>query len=142
MTILTILFKQGDDTCCWKCRDCPSYNVRPDEFHCEECPQGEYPNEDRTECLPIPETYIDYKNPLAIGALTVSGFGKWIKNSRLNKQRGFFLHFLCAFSFLHLMSCFICITCWHIIVYYSFPLEAHLPRIPEHKTFKGSFVLH
>jgi hypothetical protein len=31
-----------------------------------------------SKCLPIPEMYIDYRNPLAIAAMGFSGFGKLV----------------------------------------------------------------
>lgn len=66
---------QTDDTCCWKCRNCGPYEIKRDDFRCEECEIGELPDETHSNCLPIPEKYLDYKNPLAIGALGVSAFG-------------------------------------------------------------------
>ncbi|CAL8138068.1 unnamed protein product [Orchesella dallaii] len=68
--------RERDDTCCWNCKDCGPYQVKGDEFNCKDCPLGTLPDDiNRSVCTPIPEKYIDYRNPLAIGALGVSGFG-------------------------------------------------------------------
>ncbi len=80
----TLCILQRDDTCCWKCRNCPPYYIKLDDFHCEECKQGFSPDSTHSNCLPIPEKYIDYTNPLAIGALSVSAFGKG--DIRLNTE--------------------------------------------------------
>lgn len=28
------------DTCCWLCTNCSQYQYLPDEYHCDDCPEG------------------------------------------------------------------------------------------------------
>lgn len=68
--------QQREDTCCWHCRSCGKYQVRMDEYHCEDCVMGSLPSHDHSHCEPIPEEFIDYQNPWAIGAMAVASLGQ------------------------------------------------------------------
>jgi hypothetical protein len=68
--------QQREDTCCWHCRSCGEYQVRTDEYHCEDCAMGSLPSRDHSRCQPIPEEFIDYQNPWAIGAMAVASLGQ------------------------------------------------------------------
>ncbi|KAI1309456.1 Metabotropic glutamate receptor 4 [Halotydeus destructor] len=63
------------DTCCWLCTNCSQYQYLPDEYHCEECPLGTLPSPRKTSCNPIPEAFLSYTDPWAIGMMTLAGMG-------------------------------------------------------------------
>ncbi|GFX59936.1 metabotropic glutamate receptor 4 [Trichonephila clavipes] len=64
------------DTCCWLCTNCSAYQYLPDQFRCEDCPLGTLPAlPDKTRCDPIPEAYLSYSNPWAIGTMAFAGMG-------------------------------------------------------------------
>jgi hypothetical protein len=68
--------QQREDTCCWRCRSCGKYQVKIDEYHCEDCAMGSLPSHDHSRCVPIPEEFIDYQNPWAIAAMAVASLGQ------------------------------------------------------------------
>ncbi|RWS06886.1 metabotropic glutamate receptor 3-like protein, partial [Dinothrombium tinctorium] len=63
------------DTCCWLCTNCSQYQYLPDAYHCEDCPLGTLPNFNKTKCVPIPEAYLNYSDPWAIGVMVYAGLG-------------------------------------------------------------------
>lgn len=63
------------DTCCWLCTNCSIYQFLPDEFHCEDCPLGTIPSRTKTTCENIPEAYLSYSSPWAIGTMAFAGMG-------------------------------------------------------------------
>lgn len=67
--------QQEGETCCWVCTNCSTYQIRPDEFHCQECPLGTLPDPNKGFCETIPEEYVDYSNPWAIAAMAIAGLG-------------------------------------------------------------------
>ncbi|XP_021930539.1 metabotropic glutamate receptor 3-like isoform X2 [Zootermopsis nevadensis] len=70
-----IKIQQREDICCWHCRSCGKYQVKVDEYHCEDCALGSLPSHDHSHCVPIPEEFIDYQNPWAIAAMAVASLG-------------------------------------------------------------------
>ena len=44
--------------------------------HCQPCPNGKKPNENRSHCVWIEEQIIDYRNPWAVGAMVFAVLGK------------------------------------------------------------------
>jgi hypothetical protein len=69
--------QQREDTCCWRCRSCGKYQVKVDEYHCEDCSMGSLPSHDHSRCVPVPEEFIDYQNPWAIAAMAVASLGQY-----------------------------------------------------------------
>ncbi|KAG8179568.1 hypothetical protein JTE90_016136 [Oedothorax gibbosus] len=63
------------DTCCWYCTNCSTYQYLPDEYRCEDCPLGTLPSPTKTTCEPIPEAYLSYSSPWAIGTMAFAGMG-------------------------------------------------------------------
>ncbi|CAL1298592.1 unnamed protein product [Larinioides sclopetarius] len=64
------------DTCCWLCSNCSAYQYLPDPFHCEDCPLGTLPAlPHKTRCDPIPEAYLSYSSPWALGTMAFAGMG-------------------------------------------------------------------
>ena len=50
--LLTILIFKGD-SCCWHCQKCDAYARLVDEFTCEDCGNGSWPHENKTECYEL-----------------------------------------------------------------------------------------
>lgn len=63
------------DTCCWLCTNCSTFQYLPDEFHCRDCPLGTLPSATKTDCESIPEAYLSYSSPWAIGTMAFAGMG-------------------------------------------------------------------
>ncbi|XP_054719019.1 metabotropic glutamate receptor 3-like [Uloborus diversus] len=63
------------DTCCWLCTNCSAFQYLPDVYHCRDCPWGTLPSLSKNECEPIPEEYLSYSSPWAIGTMGFAGLG-------------------------------------------------------------------
>ncbi|XP_076361004.1 metabotropic glutamate receptor 3-like [Tachypleus tridentatus] len=68
------LQREGD-TCCWLCTDCSEYEYLEDEYTCRVCPWGTLPSTAKTNCLPIPEEFLYFTSPWAIGTMAFAGLG-------------------------------------------------------------------
>nr|CAD7426272.1 unnamed protein product [Timema monikensis] len=68
--------KSTDDTCCWQCRSCGEFQRKSNDHKCSECPSGTRPNPDHSVCADIPEEFIDFHDPWAIGAMAVASLGR------------------------------------------------------------------
>jgi hypothetical protein len=44
---------QGD-TCCWICQKCQDFEFMVDKFTCEDCGNGNWPNDNKTSCFELP----------------------------------------------------------------------------------------
>ncbi|XP_076318427.1 metabotropic glutamate receptor 3-like isoform X1 [Tachypleus tridentatus] len=67
---------QGEgDTCCWLCTDCGEYQYLKNEYICIDCPWGTLPSASKAYCLPIPEEFLNFTNPWAIGTMGFAGLG-------------------------------------------------------------------
>lgn len=63
------------DACCWRCRRCGEFQVRHNDWTCEDCLPGHRPTPDHQECIKVPEEHIGYSHPWAIAAMAVASFG-------------------------------------------------------------------
>lgn len=65
------------DTCCWLCTNCSEYQISNayDEFNCVDCPRGWVPNDNKTECVPVPSQYLSITNWWSIGAMVYAVVG-------------------------------------------------------------------
>ncbi|XP_068084328.1 metabotropic glutamate receptor 3 [Anabrus simplex] len=70
-----VKIREGEETCCWRCQACSPYQFRKDEFSCKDCKQGYRAAPNMKKCVPIPEEFIDFQNPWAIGAMAVASLG-------------------------------------------------------------------
>ena len=68
---------QGELKCCWDCRRCrDNEKVRDDNEGCVICPYLTWPNQENfTTCIPIPPTFMNWLDPIALGLLGLSGIG-------------------------------------------------------------------
>ena len=69
--------REKQDPCCWRCRNCGSYQFKLDDHRCEDCDWGTKPTDDKTACMSIPEEFIDYSSPWAVTAMAVATFGRF-----------------------------------------------------------------
>ena len=54
--------------CCWECVNCPRGTINSNGIssNCSECPERQKPNEERTECVDLPQNNLSWKNTSAI----------------------------------------------------------------------------
>ena len=95
----------------------------PDAEHCIQCAAQEYPNDERTHCLPKPVTYLDFKDALGLSmactalwfsVVTAVVFGVFVKHRdtpivKANNQ---------TFSFILLISLLLCFLCSLLLIHY------------------------
>ncbi|XP_018497554.1 metabotropic glutamate receptor 3 [Galendromus occidentalis] len=70
-----VMLKLEGDTCCWICSNCSQYQFLRDQNHCADCELGYLPNESKNRCEEIPEVFLDYDNPWAIGSISFASIG-------------------------------------------------------------------
>ncbi|XP_015278955.1 PREDICTED: vomeronasal type-2 receptor 26-like, partial [Gekko japonicus] len=59
---------EGRLVCCYDCALCTEGTValQADAKHCDECPEDQYANKERDQCLPKVTVYLSYREPLGI----------------------------------------------------------------------------
>lgn len=70
-------FLKSNNSCCPDCKKCEPFEMIQGG-HCQPCPNGFMPNENRSRCLLIDEQIIDYRNPWAAGSMAFASFGKYL----------------------------------------------------------------
>lgn len=70
-------YKTGgqEKKCCWACVPCKENAYLVNVSECRPCPEGKRPNENKTDCLKIPEEYISWGDVEAVVAMTSSAVG-------------------------------------------------------------------
>ena len=61
--------------CCWVCKSCPGTRDVSKGLECVQCEQGHIPNENRTECVLVPPSYLMWSHWLSIVILILTLFG-------------------------------------------------------------------
>ncbi|XP_065222345.1 metabotropic glutamate receptor 5-like isoform X2 [Planococcus citri] len=61
--------------CCWACISCELGKYQVNDTHCDDCSQDTWPNENRTQCEPVPLQHIDYGRPKAQILMSMSTLG-------------------------------------------------------------------
>ncbi|XP_069816663.1 extracellular calcium-sensing receptor-like [Dendropsophus ebraccatus] len=58
--------KIGEPVCCYQCVSCPLGEIsnETDALECFSCPWDKWPNLQKTHCVPKPEDYLSYEEPL------------------------------------------------------------------------------
>ncbi|XP_078234936.1 vomeronasal type-2 receptor 26-like [Pogona vitticeps] len=76
--------KEGEKFCCYDCALCPAGRIsnQTDMDECLKCPEDQYPNENKTGCLPKLVIFLSYEEPLgwslALVALSFSLVTVWV----------------------------------------------------------------
>lgn len=78
-------YVQSNNSCCPDCKKCEDFEMIQGG-HCQPCPNGQKPNENRSRCQLIEEQVIDYRNP-------------WVAVSMAFAILGILLSLLVAFVF-------------------------------------------
>ncbi|XP_060137246.1 vomeronasal type-2 receptor 26-like [Zootoca vivipara] len=117
------IVQQGQQVCCYGCAQCPEgrISVHIDADQCEKCPEDQYPNEEKNQCIPRTVTFLSYGEPLGavlasfalfFSIITVVVMGTFIQhhNTPIVKANNWsitcillcsvLLSFLCSFLFI------------------------------------------
>ncbi|XP_068952979.1 vomeronasal type-2 receptor 26-like [Petaurus breviceps papuanus] len=65
---------EGEPICCFNCSLCPEGEIsnQMNMRHCVKCPEDEYPNKERSGCLPKVVTFLDFSEPLGMALICVA----------------------------------------------------------------------
>ncbi|XP_075401188.1 vomeronasal type-2 receptor 116-like [Tenrec ecaudatus] len=112
------ILQEGQPFCCFDCILCPEKRIsnQTDSDQCMECPQSQYPNTERTRCLPKSVTFLDYQDPLGMAlactalcfsVVTAMVLGVFVKyrDSPMVKANNRTLSYVLLLS---LLLCFLC----------------------------------
>ncbi|XP_014438327.1 vomeronasal type-2 receptor 116-like, partial [Tupaia chinensis] len=110
--------QEGRPVCCFICASCPESAIsnQTNAKQCVQCPAKEYPNSERTHCLPKPVTFLAFEDALGTAmacialclfVLTTVVLGIFVKHRdtpivKANNQ---------ALSFILLISLLLCFLC-------------------------------
>ncbi|XP_027623487.1 vomeronasal type-2 receptor 116 [Tupaia chinensis] len=110
--------QEGRPACCFICVSCTERDISnlTDAEHCFQCAAQEYPNDERTHCLPKPVTYLDFKDALGLSmtctalwftVVTAVVLGVFVKHrdTPIVKANNQTLSFILLIS---LLLCFLC----------------------------------
>ncbi|XP_075396910.1 vomeronasal type-2 receptor 116-like [Tenrec ecaudatus] len=110
--------QEGMPVCCFYCILCPERRIsnQTDSDQCTECPQSQYPDTERTRCLPKSVTFLAYQDPLGMAlactalcffVVTAMVLGVFVKyrDSPMVKANNRTLSYVLLLS---LLLCFLC----------------------------------
>ncbi|XP_074075628.1 vomeronasal type-2 receptor 26-like [Macrotis lagotis] len=110
--------REGKPICCFDCVPCPEGYIsnNTDTDQCKKCFEDQYPNKERTQCLPKMETFLAYEEPLgmtlasiAICFFLLTALVLWVfikhQNTPIVKANNRDLSYLLLVS---LIFCFLC----------------------------------
>ncbi|XP_037539778.1 metabotropic glutamate receptor 4-like [Nematolebias whitei] len=61
--------------CCWHCENCDGYQYQADTYTCKMCRYDLRPNENHTECVPIPIVKLEWSSPWAVIPVLIALLG-------------------------------------------------------------------
>ncbi|XP_030066654.1 extracellular calcium-sensing receptor-like [Microcaecilia unicolor] len=69
-----ISLQQGQPNCCFDCVPCPTGEIanETDAAQCWECPEDQWPNPERTKCLPKIVEFLSYQDPVSIALVSLA----------------------------------------------------------------------
>ncbi|KAM5171749.1 extracellular calcium-sensing receptor-like [Mantella aurantiaca] len=110
--------RKGQPVCCYECVSCPPGEIsnQTDSLNCFRCPWDQWPNPQKSRCLPKPVEYLSYDDPMGVTLAAVSTFSSVLpisilklfvqhKSTPIIKANNYFLSCLLLLS---LTLCFIC----------------------------------
>ncbi|XP_072455688.1 vomeronasal type-2 receptor 116-like [Notamacropus eugenii] len=64
----------GQPICCFNCSLCPEWEIsnKMNMKHCMKCPEDEYPNKEKNQCVPKVVTFLDVSEPLGMAPICVA----------------------------------------------------------------------
>ncbi|XP_054832687.1 vomeronasal type-2 receptor 26-like [Eublepharis macularius] len=68
------IVQEGKQVCCYDCIQCPEGKIaaQMDADQCEKCPDDEYPNQKRDQCVPKSITYLTYEDPMGASLASIA----------------------------------------------------------------------
>uniref|UniRef100_M4A9W9 Metabotropic glutamate receptor 5 n=1 Tax=Xiphophorus maculatus TaxID=8083 RepID=M4A9W9_XIPMA len=69
------VIRKGEVSCCWTCTLCKENEFVFDEYTCQACNLGSWPNDGLTGCDPIPVEYLRWGDPEPIAAVVFACLG-------------------------------------------------------------------
>ncbi|XP_043825807.1 extracellular calcium-sensing receptor-like [Dromiciops gliroides] len=124
---------QGRPRCCFECLSCPRGSITNilDKVSCLKCPEDQWPNNEKVQCIPKILDFLSYKEPLGMVlaccttlffllALTILGIFIWHHHTpivRANNHR---------LSYLLLCSLALCFLCPFMFIGFPVPLTCAL----------------
>ncbi|XP_063302484.1 extracellular calcium-sensing receptor-like [Pelobates fuscus] len=66
--------KRGEPVCCFQCVPCPQGEIsnQTDSISCTKCPWDQWPNPQKSQCLPKPLEYLSFGDPMGFAIMTGS----------------------------------------------------------------------
>ncbi|XP_068964094.1 extracellular calcium-sensing receptor-like [Petaurus breviceps papuanus] len=127
---------QGQPSCCYQCLHCPKGAIAyvPDSASCLKCPEDQWPNNEKDQCIPKILDFLSYKEPLGIALATSTTFlfllaltiiGIFIRHHhtpivRANNQK---------LSYILLCSLALCFLCPFMFIGHPIPLTCALRQV-------------
>ncbi|KAF7236230.1 hypothetical protein EYD10_17062 [Varanus komodoensis] len=67
---------EGQPLCCYSCTPCMegTISTHTDAEHCQECPEDQYPNHNRDQCIPKSLVFLSYREPLGMALVLFALF--------------------------------------------------------------------
>ncbi|KAK6297562.1 hypothetical protein J4Q44_G00321450 [Coregonus suidteri] len=69
------VIRKGEVSCCWICTTCKDNEIVRDEFTCQACDLGWWPDDELEGCVPLPLNYLDWSDVESIVAVCLSCVG-------------------------------------------------------------------
>ncbi|XP_051731638.1 metabotropic glutamate receptor 1 isoform X3 [Ctenopharyngodon idella] len=69
------VIRKGEVSCCWICTTCKDNEYVQDEFTCRACDLGWWPDDELSECQPLPLKYLEWSSVESIIAVVFSCLG-------------------------------------------------------------------
>ncbi|XP_074158769.1 vomeronasal type-2 receptor 26-like [Sminthopsis crassicaudata] len=122
--------QEGCPVCCFNCDPCLERHIsnQTDADQCVQCPEDQYPNQERNQCLPKVVTFLDYEDPMGMALASLAAclslltaLVLWVfvrhKNTPIVRANNRDL------SYILLISLFFCFLC--SLLFIGSPTAAH-----------------
>ncbi|KAF7234997.1 hypothetical protein EYD10_18146 [Varanus komodoensis] len=70
----SMFVQQGKQVCCYDCIECAQGRISAqiDADQCEKCPEDQYPNKERGQCIPKEISYLSFEEPLGVALASLA----------------------------------------------------------------------